>query len=296
MNKPNFFIVGAPKCGTTAMNDYLQQHPDIFMAPKELHYFGADLETKIKLSEQEYLKYFQNASDKKIVGEASVWYLFSKTAAEEIKKFSPDARILIMLRNPVDVIYSMHSQNLYDGNEDVKDFEKAIELDNDRKKGINLANAVDFYKMPPYKDSVRFSEQVKRYFNAFEKSNVHIIIYDDFAANPATLVNETLVFLGLNNDFLVNYEIVNPNKQIKSFRLHRVIKKPSEKLKKLARILLPAKKLRYHIMKAFTNWNISAGKRSEMSQPLRQKLQAELKDDILLLSHLIDKDLTGWLR
>ena len=287
--------MGAPKCGTTAMNDYLQQHPDIFMAPKELHYFGADLETKIKLSEQEYLKYFQNTGDKKIVGEASVWYLFSKTAAEEIKKFSPDARILIMLRNPLDVIYSMHSQNLYDGNEDIKDFEKAIELDNDRKKGINLAEAVDFYKMPTYKDSVRFSEQVKRYFNVFGKSNVHTIIYDDFAVDPATSVKETLAFLGLNNDFLINYEIINPNKQIKSFRLHRVIKKPPEKLKKLARILLPAKKLRHHIMKAFTNWNVSAGKRSEMSQPLRQKLQAELKDDILLLSRLIGKDLSGWL-
>src|SRR5687768_11853389 len=89
MGKPNFFIVGAPKCGTTAMNDYLNQHPAIFMATKELHYFGRDLKLKNKISEAEYLKHFTNAGNKKIIGEASVWYLYSKTAAHEIKSFSP---------------------------------------------------------------------------------------------------------------------------------------------------------------------------------------------------------------
>jgi len=296
MIKPNFFIVGAPKCGTTAINDYLQQHPDIFMAPKELHYFGADLETKVKLSEQEYLKYFENAEDKKIVGEASVWYLFSKLAANEIKKFSPDARILIMLRNPLDVIYSMHSQNLYDGNEDVNSFEQAIELDDDRKNGIHLADAIDFYKMPAYKDSVLFYEQVKRYLDVFEKPNVHIIIYDDFAANPEKSLKETLSFLGLSNDLSINYKIINSNKQIKSFRLHRIIKKPPKRLKGMIRIVLPVKRIRHQIMKTFTEWNVSAKKRGEMNQQLRKKLKAELKDDIFLLSQLINKDLSGWLR
>ena len=68
------------------MNDYLNQHPAIFMAVKELHYFGSDLKTKVKISEPEYLQYFQNAGNKKIIGEASVWYLFSETAAEEIRR------------------------------------------------------------------------------------------------------------------------------------------------------------------------------------------------------------------
>jgi hypothetical protein len=296
MIKPNFFIVGAPKCGTTAMNNYLQQHPDIFMAPKELHYFGADLETKVKLSEQEYLKYFENAGDKNIIGEASAWYLFSKFAAREIKMFSPDARILIMLRNPVDVIYSMHSQNLYDGNEDVNSFEQAIELDDERKKGIQLADAVDFYKMPTYKESVLFYEQVKRYLDVFEKVNVHIIIYDDFAANPAGSLKEILSFLGLGDDLSVNYKIINPNKQLKSLRLHRIIKKPPKRLKGMIRIVLPVKRFRHQIMKTFTRWNVNTKKRSEMNHHLRKKLQAELKDDIFLLSQLINKDLTGWLR
>ena len=70
------------------MNDYLNQHPDIFMATKELHFFGTDLKIKHKIPEAEYLEHFSSASGK-IIGEASVWYLFSKTAAEEIKNFLP---------------------------------------------------------------------------------------------------------------------------------------------------------------------------------------------------------------
>ena len=138
MKIPNFFIVGAPKCGTTAMNDYLDQHPDVFMAHKELHYFGNDLQVKNRISEQEYLQHFKDAVNEKIIGEASVWYLFSATAAKEIKSFSPDAKVLIMLRNPVDVIYSLHSQHLYDGNEDVLDFESALALDDERKAGRGI--------------------------------------------------------------------------------------------------------------------------------------------------------------
>src|SRR5665647_751711 len=113
LKRPDFFIVGAPKCGTTAMNNYLAQHPDVFMAQKEIHYFGSDLKMRVKVSESEYLNYFQNAEEKKLIGEASVWYLFSEKAAAEIKAFSPQAKIIIMLRDPIDVLHSLHSQHLF---------------------------------------------------------------------------------------------------------------------------------------------------------------------------------------
>src|SRR5436189_2758567 len=231
MNKPNFFIVGAPKCGTTAMNDYLQQHPDIFMAPKELHYFGADLETKIKLSEQEYLKYFQNTGDKKIVGEASVWYLFSKTAAEEIKKFSPGAKILIMLRNPGELLYSLHSQHLYDGNENIADFATAIKYDKDRAKGLKDPVSVDFIKLPAYIDSVLFADQVKRYLDVVGKENVYVILYEDLASDTTAVVKNVIKFLGLSADINIDARVINPNKQIRNFKLHRLLKKPPEMLR-----------------------------------------------------------------
>jgi len=278
------------------MNDYLNQHPDIFMATKELHYFGGDLKTKLKLSEEEYLKYFSDAGQQKIIGEASVWYLFSKRAAEEIKEFAPHAKILIMLRNPVDVIYSLHSQHLYDGNEDIQDFETALSFDEDRKKGIHLPESVDYFELPPYKDSVLFSSQVKRYLNVFGRENVCIVLYEDLKANAEKTFLEILEFLGLDKKTLVNYGVINPGKQIKWFYLHRIIKKPPLKLKTIVRFLVPARAIRHFIMSSFFRWNIKQEKRVDMSEALRGHLKNCFEKDIRILSKLIDRDLSAWLQ
>ena len=117
MTKPDFFIVRAPKCGTTAMQDCLSQHPEIFMPEakppfyrgKELHFLGSELRANRKIfTRDEYFSYFPKAKDEKRVGEATVWYLCSKRAAYEIKEFNPSSKIIIMLRNPVEMVYSCH--------------------------------------------------------------------------------------------------------------------------------------------------------------------------------------------
>ena len=109
--KPGFFIVGAPKCGTTSFYHYLRQHPQIFMPDnKEPHYFGSDLKKRsdefIK-TEEEYLSLFKDADSSQMAGEASTFYLYSKAAQKEIKGFNPHAKIIIMLRNPIDFLHSL---------------------------------------------------------------------------------------------------------------------------------------------------------------------------------------------
>lgn len=296
MKIPNFFIVGAPKCGTTAMNDYLNQHPDVFMAHKELHYFGEDLQIKNRISEPEYLQHFQNAVGEKIVGEASVWYLFSATAAKEIKHFSPDAKVLIMLRNPVEMIYSLHSQNLYDGNEDVPDFETALSLDEKRKKGIKLPQSIDFFQIPSYIDSALFSEQVKRYIDVFGKENLHIVLYEDFVENTVQVVLNVFRFLNVDTNVRVDYGLINPNKKIRSFYLHKSLKHPPSTLKKAVRIIMPIRKTRHMIMRLLFEWNVQIRKRKKMDVSVQNKLRSFFAKDIQRLSELINMDLTGWLR
>lgn len=295
VNRPNFFIVGAPKCGTTAMNDYLARHPDIFMAKKEIHYFGSDLKTKYKVTYTEFLDYFKSSNDKKVIGEASVWYLFSQMAAKEIKDFSPAAKILIMLRNPVDVLYSLHSQHLYDGNEDVTDFERAISLDAERKKGNKLPDSVDYTELPPYIDSVLFADQVKRYLDAFGEENVRIILYDDFVKNTDDAVAGTLKFLGLANINTGEYRVINLNKSIRLFFLHRLIKNPPPRLRKIVRIILPFKAVRHHIMSYFSRLNIKYKKRKKMDDQLRLRLKEKLAEDISSLSKIIKRNLSAWM-
>ena len=108
--RPDVFIVGAPKCGTTAMAEYLESHPEIYMAKKEMNVFGADLRFGAQFYRrdlQAYLEEFDTRNGEERAGEASVWYLFSRHAAAEIKAFNPDARIIIMLREPAEMLYSL---------------------------------------------------------------------------------------------------------------------------------------------------------------------------------------------
>src|SRR5882757_7658017 len=144
MPKPDFFIVGAPKCGTTALYRCLEAHPEIFVPErKELHHFGTDLYSPTYVRQlDEYLSLFAAAGDAKRVGEASVWYLFSKRAATEINAFNPQASVIIMLRNPVEMLHSLHSQHLYNGTEEISDFATALNAEGDRKMGRCLPKDV----------------------------------------------------------------------------------------------------------------------------------------------------------
>ena len=140
---PNFFIVGAPKCGTTALFQYLSTHPDVF-APqrKEFNYFCDDLHFNNVAGlfhyrdTADYLSHFAGWEGQKRIGEASVWYLYSMRAAANIHRFSPDARIIVMIRNPAEMLHSLHSQLLENGDEDIVAFEAALSAEEDRKRGL----------------------------------------------------------------------------------------------------------------------------------------------------------------
>ena len=196
--KPNFLIVGAPKCGTTAMWRYLGQHPDIYMCPKkDLHYFGSDLgfRNRNRLSKQAYLDYFSGARAKRI-GEASVWYLLSKTAADEIANFDSSMHIIIMLRDPVKAMYAHYTQMLFNGlgDENVLDFETALHLEASRKKGLSLPPNTPLPEALFYREVIGFYDQVKRYTNRFSSSQIQIILQEDLIQDTAKAVSETFEF------------------------------------------------------------------------------------------------------
>src|SRR5690349_11034979 len=139
--KPNFFIVGAPKCGTTALYEYLRHHPNIFLPKvKEPHFFATDLGAypSVKTMDQ-YLGLFHDSNEAQVrIGEASVYYLRSDTALPKIREFNPAAHIIAMFRNPVEMVHALHSQLLYVGIEDVPDFEAAWRLQDPRSRGLHI--------------------------------------------------------------------------------------------------------------------------------------------------------------
>ena len=131
MKSPNFFLIGAPKCGTTSLSAWLAQHDDVFMCvPKEPSFFCTDIEVRRAARNwQEYLGLFKGAGQARAVGEASTGYLRSRVAVPAILQWLPSARFVICLRNPVEMIASVHAQMVRGVREDVRDLGAALALE-----------------------------------------------------------------------------------------------------------------------------------------------------------------------
>src|SRR5664280_2899277 len=211
---PDFFIVGAPKCGTTSLNTYLAEHPSVFMAKKEQHFFGSDLAPSWpQPTAERYFDSFAGTEWAMRRGEASGWYLWSRRAAEEICAYSSSAQIIAMLRNPVDMLPSLHSQYLHDEIDDLKDFAEALAAEDDRRCGRRIPPLNGSYPWRLfYKDVIRFHEQLERYYTVFGRDQVHVILFDDLVGDPATTYRRALEFLGVDPAFVPTFRVMNPNK------------------------------------------------------------------------------------
>jgi hypothetical protein len=208
--KPNLFIVGAPKCGTTAWVEYLRSHPDVFFStPKEPHFFSPDVQpTEVRFENiDEYLALFERTVAK-VVGESSVRYLFSKVAAANIRAFNPEAKIIIFLRDQPNYLRSRHNELLYGGIEHIADFEKAWRLSREGPREAPRDRCPD-PRLLDYVSWGRFHEQVQRFFFEFPQEQIRIFHFDDWSRGPRHTYLEILRFLGLDDDGRTEFPRVN---------------------------------------------------------------------------------------
>ena len=293
--RPDVFIVGAFKAGTTTLYEYLGAHPQVFMSvPKEPMYFGADLTPRYRrMTEAEYLELFREADAGQHAGEASPWYLYSTTAAAEIRAFSPDAKPIVMLRNPVDVMYAQHSQLVFNRREDLADFRAALEAEDDRRAGRRLPPGPINVENLFYRHSVRFAEQLRRYFDVFGRERVHVIVFDDLVSDPRAVYRSTLEFIGVDPTFQVEWQVYNASRQMRWDRLARLIFAPPPALwATYARMRrLP---LAHRVRDALVAANSRKSHRSPMDAELRRQLTLEFKPQVAELGELIGRDLSGW--
>lgn len=174
-----------------------------------------------------------------MVGESSVFYLFSKQAAAEIAHYNPDAKIIIMLREPVAFLYSLHSQGLYSGNETETDFAKALALEAVRRQGEQLPSTVHFPSRLYYREHLQIAEQIERYLEHFPKEQIKIILFDDFKRHTERVVRDVLTFLDLDVAHMPNLVNHNQNTRMRSQRLARIIQDPEHPITSTAKRLLP---------------------------------------------------------
>lgn len=300
MKRPDFFIVGAPKCGTKSMDAYLKAHPQLFVPDrKEILYFGTDLENPVRPTEEEYLAHFTPARDDQRAGESTVWYLYSKRGAAEIKAFSPDASIIVMLRNPVDMIYSLHSQHLFSFYEDIDDFSTALDAEEDRKAGRRLPAKTNMRNVPFCRDLLyysevgKYTEQIKRYFDHFSRDQIHFIIFDDLKRDTAEAYRQTLKFLGVDDGFQADLRALNANKRVRSNVFRTLLVDPPKIVWKTAGALLP-RKLHRRLFQRLKELNTAYVSRPPMDSQLRRRLQEECLPEVERLSELLGRDLSGW--
>ncbi len=278
------------------MDHYLGLHPDIFMATKEIHYFGSDLGIKQDpMNEQEYLDQFASAMEQSVLGESSVWYLYSRNAAAEIKKFNPEARILVMLRNPVELLPSLHDQFRYDGDEDKTSFTEAWGLDENRSSGKDMPLRKNFEHGPFYIDTVQFAPQIKRYYDQFNNEQIHILLFDELVADIETAFISVLNFLGVDENFRPSFEAVNEAKEISSQMLHRQYRHPDPLLRSIFQAIVPVKGARNKIMETIKELNVSKKKDKSIPDELRNDIIAKVKPSVTELQDLLQRDLSSWL-
>ena len=295
MPKPDFLIVGAFKSGSTALYEGLRRHPQIFMPfHKEPLYFGDDLTRRYgRYTEAEYLHLFDPAKPGQKSGEASTWYLYSVSAAREIHDFNPDMRIMVVLRNPVDVMYSEHSQLIYNVIEDLPSFEDALAAEPDRRAGRRIPEGPINIENLFYRHSVRFAEQLERYFDVFGRERVHVMLWDDLRRDGATVIRDALAFLGVDPTLAAAPPNANENKRVRSPLIQRLIFAP--------RLLLPLAPFlrRFPLVRAvrtrLLDMNSEAKPRAPMDPALRRRLLDEFTPDIERLGALIGRDLSAWL-
>ncbi|MBD3330887.1 sulfotransferase [Candidatus Peregrinibacteria bacterium] len=296
---PNFFIVGFPRSGTTSMHFYLKQHPDIFMPEfKEPIYFCKDLVKEsinfhkkkyissyhITTTEKEYLKIFKKRKNEKAVGEASGWYFYSKVAAKEIKKYNPNAKIIFLIREPTELLFSLHHQYLYSGNETIKNFEKALNSENLRKKGKKINKNIPWPSLLYYSEFIKYKNHIEKFTKIFPKNQIKLVLFDDIKSNTKKVYNDLLNFLEVDPKFTPDFTVKHG---CKTERFQIPYKTT---LKKIFTNYFP-KSLNYLLAKILAKINTKYIKRPVMNKNLRSRLKKKFKKEVIELQKLLNRDL-----
>ncbi len=212
-SKPSFFIVGAPKCATSALYEYLRERGDVFGCRiKEPHHFATELSDFFVMakSQEDYMDLFKDAAEGQLTGEASVMYLQSPHALSNILTFNKDAKMIAMVRSPVDAAISMHTQNIKSGHEDQADFMEAWNLQDERAKGKHLPKDATDPRMLQYRDLLALGTQLEQFTKLVPQEQRKIILYDDFKQNTKAIYDEIIDFLDLPADGREDFPVVNP--------------------------------------------------------------------------------------
>jgi hypothetical protein len=289
LEKPNIFLVGAPKCGTTSIAAWLSDHPQVFMSsPKELDFFDTDIEHGYRDTLDRYERYFAGkAAGHVYSGEASTGYLRSRIAVRNILDYSPNARFIVGLRSPVELAVAWHWHGVMAGWESEQDFGRAWSLQDVRRRGLSLPRSCPDVERLLYGDVCKLGEQMQRLYSLVPRDRVFVYTLDELSAAPSALCLGLCEFLGLPNDGLKRLPVLN-----------RAVTLPHW-MRGLGRAVYVAKRrigvprVGFGLVSLLSRRTARAPKKN-VAPALRLEVLEHFREDLSVLSSLIRRDLTGW--
>jgi hypothetical protein len=288
--RPNFFIAGVPKAGTTSLHEYLRQHPQVFMPDyKEPNYFvrGNGVEKW-----DDYLSLFKDAGGKKAIGESSAGYCYCEESPGWIKSSLGDVKIIILLRNPASRAFSLYGWMVREGYEDAPTFAEALEREPVRLHDPAFrAQCPQFFPDYLYFTTGLYFEQVRRYIETFGRDRVKIYLFEEFIKQPVPICRDIFRFLEVDDSFTPKMELHNEGRIPKSvalqFRLRAELARRRRFIPHAWRI-----KLVEHWMKR----NVQRGNKPQPDKKLLKALTDRYRQDVERVQTLLGRDLSGWMK
>lgn len=300
---PNFFIIGAAKSGTSAIWHHLQEHPQIYMSPrKQTRFFAFEVEEPqfhgpaphkpqrpYAITDlEEYHALFDGVRDETAIGEASWTYLYRPGASRRIREYAPDAKLIAVLRNPADRAFSHYRQNVQAGREPLANFADALAEEETRIRD-NWWPEFHYIQMGLY------SVQLKRYFDAFDRDQIKVYLYEDLVSDPYGLLGDAFGFLGVDDTFVPGAIIrSNPSGAPRSKVLHTLLQ-GVEAIRPAAERIIPDGKLQpiVRLGRNLNNHNITHLRLLPAER--RRIIDEYFREDVLSLQDLLQRDLGAWL-
>jgi len=306
MRKPNLFIVGAPKCATTTLHEYLARHPECYMSRiKEPAYFSrSHVREDIRLSvpyfhsETEYLKLFSDATMKhKVVGESSTCYMRAESDLRELHAFSGDPKIIALVRDPVQLVSSYFHYMRHQGWEPLASLQEAWEIQDERCGGRVEAPSANRPDSLAYRNVALLGHQAERLYRMFGRDNVLILISDDLRRNPVATGREVQRFLELTYDADIVVPLRNTARGARFRSLDGLVKRhPKSVITAKNRMKRMFGVKSFGIRRLIDRLN-SIPLQHSVDSRLRDEMRDFFRSDVALLGRLLNRDLFalwGW--
>jgi hypothetical protein len=303
LRKPNFFVIGAPRCGTTALSKHLAKHPDVcFAHPLEPHYFARlDHSPTQEEALRDYVEpFFQHCTKAhKAIGDRSVSYFFTPFSVRYILDFNPDAKFIANVRNPIDFAYSYHARTVFNMDEDVTDFETAWNLQEQRARGERLPRLCRDPLLVQYREVARLGTHLERLYRVAGRERCCTILFDDFVKDPGETYRRVLDFLELEDDGRREIRHKQGNKSYRFDWLQKTIYRPPEKVATAAlnmeRKARGKKSFVKRLTKRLKRFNVVQTPRRPLDEKMRRELAEAFRGEIDKLSDLFGRDFSHWM-